>query len=293
MKRFHLAVGSLALVLSVVLAACNTGPGLSPRGVEPSGVPGSEGTVAGPGPYQQPGLNGSGGMMGQGGMMGPQGAPGASGPYQQYAPYGPGGMGQGGMMGGGMMGSGMMGGQGGMMGGSGGYNPQAKPLSLDQATDSVRRYLDVYGRGLSLEKVMEFARNFYAEVEEKDTGIHAMELLIDKFTGQVYPEVGPNTVWNTKYGPMAQMMGGYNGGVAPTVATPIASEQAKVLAQQFLDANLPGTAVADVDIYYGYYTVDTVRGGQPEGMLSVNGYTGAVWYHDWHGSFIAIREFEG
>jgi len=37
---------------------------------------------------------------------------------------------------------------------------------------------------------MDFAWNYYAEVEEEDTGIHAMELIIDKQTGQVYPETG-------------------------------------------------------------------------------------------------------
>jgi hypothetical protein len=25
-------------------------------------------------------------------------------------------------------------------------------------------------------------------------------------------------------------------------------------------------------------------------MLSVNGYTGAVWYHTWHGPFVAMEE---
>ena len=57
--------------------------------------------------------------------------------------------------------------------------------------------------------VMEFANNFYAEVEESDTGIHAMELLIDKRSGRVRPEPGPNIMWNTKYGMMGSNgMGG-------------------------------------------------------------------------------------
>src|SRR3989337_2087240 len=115
---------------------------------------------------------------------------GAPGPYQQPYPSGP----------------------GGMMGGGGGYNPQAKPITLDQAAEAVGRYLNAYGRGLTLKEVMEFTQNFYAEVEEEDTGIHAMELLIDRYSGQVYPEIGPNMMWNTKYGMMARMMGGYSSG---------------------------------------------------------------------------------
>jgi hypothetical protein len=26
-------------------------------------------------------------------------------------------------------------------------------------------------------------------------------------------------------------------------------------------------------------------------MLSVNGYTGQIWYHTWHGNFISEKEF--
>ena len=28
------------------------------------------------------------------------------------------------------------------------------------------------------------------------------------------------------------------------------------------------------------------------GMLSVNGYNGEVWYHDWHGRFLNMEELE-
>ncbi len=187
-------------------------------------------------------------------------------------------------------GGGMMGGQGGMMGGSS-YNPQATPITVDQAAEAVRRYLNAYGKGLTLAEVMEFAQNFYAEVEEKDTGIHAMELLVDKYTSQVSPEIGPNMMWNSKYGMMVQMMGNsYRDGTL-TATMPVTPEQARSLAQQFLDAQLPGVTVADADNFYGYYTLETLRDSKIEGMLSVNGYTGAVWYHTWHGPFISMKEF--
>ena len=215
-------------------------------------------------------------------------------PPKQVDPYGSGGMMGSGMMDGmmgGTTGSGSMMGQG-MMGGWGGYNLSTEPITIDQAADSVRSYLNAYyGKGLALTEVMEFAWNFYAEVEEKDTGIHAMELLIDKNTGQVYPEIGPNMMWNTKYGMMAKMMGGYRSG-RPTAEMPLTPEQAKNLAQRYLDANLSGLTVVESDTFYGYYTLHTLKDGQLEGMLSVNGYTGAVWYHDWHGPFIRMTEFD-
>ncbi len=190
----------------------------------------------------------------------------------------------GGMMSGqsGMMGPSMMG--PGMMGGWGGNNPSGEQITIDEAAEAVERYLSAYGQDLALAEVMEFTWNFYAEVEEETTGIHAMELLIDKYTGQVYPEFGPNMMWNTKYG----MMGSSYAVTAEMSVTP---ERAKALAQLFLDANLPGATVGETDTFYGYYTLHTLQDGQIEGMLSVNGYKGGGWYHDWHGPFIGMEEF--
>ena len=124
--------------------------------------------------------------------------------------------------GGGQMGSGGMMGAG-MMGGWGSSNPNTEQITIDEAAEAVERYLGAYGQDLALAEVMEFAWNFYAEVEEKSTGIHAMELLIDKYTGRVYPEMGPNMTWNTKYG----MMGNNYAVTAEMTVTP---EQAKTLA---------------------------------------------------------------
>ena len=33
------------------------------------------------------------------------------------------------------------------------------------------------------------------------------------------------------------------------------------------------------------------RHGKTGGMVSVNAWTGAVWYHGWHGTFVAEQEF--
>ena len=77
----------------------------------------------------------------------------------------------------------------------------------------------------------------------------------------------------------------------PSADMPISADQALEYAQRYLDANAPGTEVADeADGFYGYYTIHVLKAGQIYGMLSVNGYSGQVWYHDWHGDFIDMRE---
>lgn len=201
-------------------------------------------------------------------------------PWGQFYPYGPGGM-----MGPGMMGPGMMGPHG-MVGGWGRYNPDARQITIDEAAQAATRYLlAYYGKQLVVTEVMDFAWNYYAEVKEVDTGIGAMELLIDKYSGQVYPEMGPNMMWNTKYG----MMGSYLG--TPSVNMPITAAKAREIAQKFLDVNLPGFSVGEAEVFYGYYTLHTLKNGTIQGMLSVNGYDGSVWYHNWHGPFIAIKEY--
>ena len=128
------------------------------------------------------------------------------------------------------------------------------------------------------------------QFHEKSTGIGAFEMLIDKYTGSIGPEMGPNMMWNTKYGMMSGGILGWLRGT-PSAVMQVTPEQAKANAQQFLNANLPGTTVEEeVTPFYGYYHIMVLLAGNDYGMLSVNGYTGQVWYHNWHGTFIQELE---
>ena len=188
------------------------------------------------------------------------------------------------------------GGYGMMDGWYGGAPPsQAQAISIDQAVTKVQTYLTSAGSSdLALDEVMEFQYNFYALVKEKSTGRGAFELIVDKHTGAVFPEMGPNMMWNTKYGMGASgygMMGGWWGvqpGVQPGPMT-VTADQARSIAQQWLDQSQPGSTVETPDEFYGYYTVHTLKDGKITGMLSVNGYTGQVWYHTWHGAFVQVK----
>jgi hypothetical protein len=195
----------------------------------------------------------------------------------------------GGAYGPGMFGSGMMGwGQGGT---SGGYAaPQGgATLSMDEALSAANRYVDGLGtKGLAVGEVMEFESNFYALVVEKDSGVGAMELLVDKSTGAVGPEMGPNMMWNAKYGMMASGRRGMMGGYTASGEMGLSPEEAAKAAQSWLDANLPGRQAGDADPFYGYYTFHFLKDGQIDGMLSVNGSSGDVWFHSWHGDFLQM-----
>lgn len=202
----------------------------------------------------------------------------------------------------------------------GGYGTGSGPLgSLSEAEEAFQAYLGRLGEeDLVLDEVMQFEQNFYAIVRDRSTGIGAMELLADPRSGAVFPEYGPNMMWNTKYGHMAGwgggqgmmgwsrggMMGGPTGSGGPggmmgwgfrsspatSGETAVSPDEARRIAQRWLDANLPGTrADEEADAFYGYYTLHFLRDGRIEGMLSVHGTTGAVWYHSWHGRFVAME----
>lgn len=242
-------------------------------------------------------------------------------PYQsddgQQGYYGPGGMmngnGYGGMMNGGGYG-GMM--DGGMMGGYGSLYG-VTPLSVDEARQAVESYLKSFGNDdLAIKEIMTFDNNAYAIITEKSTGVGAFELLVDPVTKAVFPEYGPNMMWNLKYGMMSgfggygvmgpgMMMGvgnrsggmmngtGPNNTQVPEVSAdmPVSADEASQVAQRYLDAYYPGVKVSnEVTAFYGYYTMDIERDGKIVGMMSVNGFTRQVFPHTWHGKFIEMSE---
>lgn len=94
-------------------------------------------------------------------------------------------------------------------------------------------------------------------------------------------------MWNSKYGMMD------NGSQsAPGDQIPVGPEAAKQIASDYLDRVSLGAKAAKPQAFYGYYTLHTERDGEITGMLSVNGYSGEVWYHHWHGPFVAMEEGE-
>lgn len=185
--------------------------------------------------------------------------------------------------------SGRMGGPGGMHGGispwGGNTIATGERISMDDALAQAEAYAACISDNLQVSEVMEFSQNFYAILIETDSGRGAMELLIDPYSGAVSPEIGPNMMWNAKYGHMGwQSAGGDNA---------LSLKEAAAAAQQALDEQVPGAVLEEHGIdFYGYFSFDYSLDGEIAGMLSVNGSDGRVWLHTWHGVFIGEKEIE-
>ena len=213
---------------------------------------------------------------------------------------------------------GAMGGEGVGMMGSGAGRGGNPVTDLAQARTRAGEFAGALH--LKVGEVMQFSNGFYAELTESN-GRLATEVLIDPRTGATSIERGPAMVWNTRYGMMGgsgsspamgssrgmgrgatrggtgmtggpgMMGGGSFAGPSPapgSSAATVNAAQAQRLAQQWLDANRSGLKAAEAEGFPGYYTLHVERGGKIEGMLSVNASTGAVWYHWWHGRFVAM-----
>ncbi|NYT01334.1 MAG: peptidase M4 [Methanosarcinales archaeon] len=187
----------------------------------------------------------------------------------QGSGYGPGMMGP-------QLGQGMMGNRMGNM--MAVYSPQDKPTSPEVAMQSLKDYSARYGSAVEVDDFMAFTSNYYAQMVDPDSGEGLAEVLVDRYSGLVYPEPGPNVMWNSRYGSWQS-----EGDIRYDQTA------ASGLAGQFLAGFLPGSTVMEGQAFPGYYTFDFGR-QEIEGMLSVNAYTGEVWVHNWHGSYLGGQE---
>ena len=167
-----------------------------------------------------------------------------------------------------------------------------EPLTMAVAESALEDFLAASAYDdLEIGEIMIFDNHAYAQFVEVSTGIGAMEVLVDPVSLAVTPEHGPNMMWNQKYSTMGgrNMMGGFTSSVV-SVDMPISEEEASEFAQSYLDEAYPGLEVDEhADVFYGYYTLHTLQDGETVGMASVNGYTGQVILHTWHGELLEMH----
>jgi len=184
-------------------------------------------------------------------------------------------------------GYGMMGGQGvngyGMM--SGGYDAKSlgvdlangEVASFDQAVAIAKAYTQMINQDLVISQLHEYSNVYGVELNEGKTGAKAYEVMVYKNGGQMITNMGPNIMWNTKYG---HMNWGTDGAVT------ISEEQATKNAQGLVTNMGQGYSIGKPELAPGYYEFMVQKDGKNYAELDVNGYTGQVWLQSWQGPII-------
>ncbi|KUO70805.1 MAG: peptidase [Desulfosporosinus sp. BRH_c37] len=231
---------------------------------------------------------GGNGNIGGYGMMGGFGGNGNGGGYGMMGGFGDNGNGGGYGMMGGFGGNGNGGGYG-MMGG--GYNAQSLGVNLtngevttsDQAVAIARAYIQKLNQAVVIDELHEFSNGYEVELKEGGTGAKAFEVMIYKNGGQISTEMGPNIMWNTKYGAMNW---GNNGAVT------VSEEQATKNAQEFVSKMGQGYSLEKAELAPGYYEFMLQKDGKDYAELDVNGYTSQVWFENWQGPILNTIEIK-
>jgi hypothetical protein len=79
------------------------------------------------------------------------------------------------------------------------YTYAGTTLSITDTNTIAQKYVTSIGNtNLAGKQIQEYTNNFYILVNDKTTGNGAFELLINKCTGRIYSEMGPNMMWNTQ-----------------------------------------------------------------------------------------------
>jgi hypothetical protein len=146
-------------------------------------------------------------------------------------------------------------------------NPIATP---QEARTVVQGFIDLAHSDLKISELWEYETAYKAELSDTN-GAKAFDLIVDKLTGAVSPEMGMSMMLNASYGMSLYKAGSF--GINLTL-TP---QQATAVAQTFVNKNALGYTLDAQETYPGYYKFHT-RAGAGFGMdIMVNGYSGEIW----------------
>ncbi len=155
------------------------------------------------------------------------------------------------------------------------------PITSNKAMEIAETFLKkTLNEDLLVQRLFEYNTHFEVELLEKDTRRGAFELIIDKFNGRVTPEIGPNLLWNGKFG-----QGGNYFGLQPVMTIPVVSALQSV--GDFIKRTSPELKVeGDVIEYYGYYEFHVTQDDKMVLEININGFSGQMWIENWHGSLL-------
>jgi len=166
------------------------------------------------------------------------------------------------------------------------YSPDNINMSRNEVIEISQTLVsERYGDRFEIVEMVVYSNSpYYLIVRENNQKEAAFGLMFDPVRKVVYPEYGPNMMWNRNYG-MGFMMG-WN---ERTNRSQIDREEALENARNFASDN--SLRVRDNGYQFsGYYSFYVENENQPVGLVSVNAYSGEVWAHNWHGNLIEIIE---
>jgi len=179
-----------------------------------------------------------------------------------------------------------MGGAGGMISGMmgntiiHGYLDILYPITNEGGARTViNSFIKLAYSNLQISELWEYGTAYKAELSDTH-GARAFDLVVDKFTGAVSPEMGMSMMLNASYG--KGLYKTYSFGIKLAL-TP---ERAKEIAQQFAGDNNLGYTLGTPETYPGYYKFHTTKADADDqfGMdIMVNGYNGGIWMNTFLG----------
>ena len=154
-----------------------------------------------------------------------------------------------------------------------GYLTTLSPIETPQeARTTVQGFIDLAYSNLTISELWEYGTVYKAELSDT-SGAKAFDLIVDKFTGTVSPEMGMSMMLNASYGNSLYRTSSFGTNLILT------SQQAADLAQTFVNKNALGYTLEAPEVYPGYYKFHT-RTNAGYGLdIMVNGYNGAIWMH--------------
>jgi hypothetical protein len=176
-----------------------------------------------------------------------------------------------------------MGGVGGMISGmmgntlADGYVDILNPITTpEEARAEIQGFIDQSNSGLKISELWEYGTVYKAELMDTK-GAMAFDLIVDKFTGAVSPEMGMSMMLNASYGKAMYKTTSFGKNLAFT------PQQATDIAKKFVDKNALGYTLGTPEIYPGYYKFHTTTATGLGMDIMVNGYNGEIWMNTYLG----------
>ena len=152
-----------------------------------------------------------------------------------------------------------------------GYLYNLHPITTDaEARTAIQAFLNTSNSNLQIYEIWEYGAVYKAELIDTNQA-HAFDIMADKFTGAVMPEMGLSMMMNASYG-----MHLYRTPVLERTLS-VSEAQATQIAQDFVNSNNLGYTLGTPEIYPGYYKFHTTQGAGLGMDIMVNGYNGAIW----------------